>query len=457
MYKNNQQSAENHITVVMMTSMIAGPLLWAANQSLTILLLQLLSLYAFGWIMLGTDYIHRMHRHQSILLLVLFASLTIFLLPLPYDLWAVLPGHYRYDEVIQGISTSIGVQWRAASMAPAETERALWLLLPPVATYIAVIGLPDTHVRRLIHVAIAVAVFQSFLGLIQYGGGVALFNIVDGRYQDMATGTYLNRDHLAGFLEMVFPVLLALMAAKIGHHSRHRGAARMRWRFLASLEGNQSLLYGIAAILVILCIVFTRSRTGIVLTMAGLLLVLLAFSRRLGKVNTYGSYGTLIAVIVILSIEIGLAPILDRFSVDFMQDLRWELYSTTMYGIAEFFPLGSGPGTYSSVYPVFQIPHNDFFINHAHNDYLEWVFEAGLMALVIILATSYLYFKNWGVIWIKGQWDTSRYIQVGAGIGVLLMMLHSFVDFNLHKPVNAIYFAFFLAVFMRPPQQVRNE
>ena len=45
---------------------------------------------------------------------------------------------------------------------------------------------------------------------------------------------------------------------------------------------------------------------------------------------------------------------------------------------------------------------------------------------------------------------------MGKSIGVLLMLLHSFIDFNLHKPANAVYFAFFLAVFMRRNTQEQD-
>ena len=46
-------------------------------------------------------------------------------------------------------------------------------------------------------------------------------------------------------------------------------------------------------------------------------------------------------------------------------------------------------------------------------------------------------------------------MKVGAGIGILLMMLHGLTDFNLHIPANAIYFAFLAAVFFYP--QIDNE
>ena len=91
--------------------------------------------------------------------------------------------------------------------------------------------------------------------------------------------------------------------------------------------------------------------------MIGMLISLFAFSFRLWRNNNYGVYGSVIAIIVILAIEIGLAPVLDRFSVDPMQDLRWEIYSITMRIIGDYFPLGSGMGTFSSIYAGYQPPN----------------------------------------------------------------------------------------------------
>jgi len=191
--------------------------------------------------------------------------------------------------------------------------------------------------------------------------------------------------------------------------------------------------------------------------MIGLLLSLFAFSNRLGRSNVYGAYGTVVAVITVLALEIGLAPVLDRFSVDPMQDLRWEIYAISLQAMGDFFPLGSGMGTFSSIYAAYQTPDLDRFINHAHNDYLQWVLEGGLPVLLLILYALYRFAIHWRSVWIRHDWGGFRFIQVGAGIGAFLVMLHSFLDFSLHKPANAIYFAFLLALFFHSNHQGRAQ
>ena len=70
-----------------------------------------------------------------------------------------------------------------------------------------------------------------------------------------------------------------------------------------------------------------------------------------------------------------------------------------------------------------------------------------VLAAVLILVFFVLYFKRWIKVWKRGDWKTLNFIQVGAGIGLFVMMLHTFVDFNLHIPANQIYFAFLAALF----------
>jgi O-antigen ligase len=197
-------------------------------------------------------------------------------------------------------------------------------------------------------------------------------------------------------------------------------------------------------LLILLGIVFTRSRAGIALAMFGLFLAMFAFARRLGGDNIYGSMGSIVAILLVLAAEVGLLPVLDRFANDPTQDLRWTIFATALDGIGHFFPFGSGAGTFILVYPRFQpIELGHVIVNHVHNDYLEALFEQGLLAVVLILLGVTLYVRQWKTVWTGNTWGLFRFIQVGAGIGILMMLLHSLIDFNLHIPVNAIFLAFF--------------
>jgi O-antigen ligase len=310
---------------------------------------------------------------------------------------------------------------------------------------------------------LGVAVAQALLGLMQFGAGSTNPFCLGNPYcGGSATGTYVNRDHLAGFLEMILPVGLGLLAATVGRRpgaKHYRRSWRERLLFLSTWRAHVAVFYGAASVAILLGLIFTRSRSGVMLAMLGILLVTLAFARRLGGNNVLGAVGTVTAIGLALAVEIGLAPVLQRFALqDPLEDSRWTIYSSVLQGIGSFFPLGSGAGSFPEVYRQFQpLELGRFSINHAHNEYLEWLFEGGLIGACILLLLLVLYLRQWFRVRAHTQWTTFRFAQVGAGIGLLLISLHGLVDFNWHIPANALYTAFLAAVFFHTPDKRLKE
>lgn len=443
--------------------LILAPIFRASNRPLPLLILELLSLATLLLLLFQAHPLKTSHRLPVMAFLLLLATTALYLLPLPVAVWESLPGRESYRQLMQLLALDQAHGAKSISLIGQQTEAALWALLPAFAVFVAVLSQPREAIQKLVYLVIGIAVCQSILGLMQYGGGPdSLLHLGNPYTGSSASGTYANRDHLAGFLEMVFPVVLALLAAHVGQ-GRRAGSHRARWRgriaFLSTFKGHRFALYAIVAVLLILALIFTRSRTGVGLAMLGLLLALFAFARRLGGSNVYGTMGTVVALIAVLALEIGLAPVLDRFSQDPLQDLRWQFASTMAEGIGAFFPVGSGQGTFPSVYPVYQPVDIAVFVNRAHNDYLEWIFDGGLLGLALIATGLLLYLRQWPRLWISEKWQTFRFIQAGAGIGLFLMLLHTLVDFNLHIPANALFFAFLAAVFFREnnEEQVRQR
>ena len=123
------------------------------------------------------------------------------------------------------------------------------------------------------------------------------------------------------------------------------------------------------------------------------------------------------------------------------------------------FSAGQWRGTFEDVLRRFHPA--DFLgvtINRAHNDYLEWLLEFGLAAGVLIVVWLIFYLRQWMRVWKRGEWTPLRFAQAGAGIALLLMMLHTLVDFNLRIPANAVFTALLAAVFFhRPVEEERHS
>jgi O-antigen ligase len=95
------------------------------------------------------------------------------------------------------------------------------------------------------------------------------------------------------------------------------------------------------------------------------------------------------------------------------------------------------------------------FINNAHNDYLELLFEMGAAATFLITAFILLYIYGWVKLWGKA-WNQLHFIQNAAGVGIFILLLHSLTDFNLHTPANMIAFAFLCGLFFRQYTTINN-
>jgi O-antigen ligase len=435
--------------------LIFAPLIWGSIVSLPLLVMELAALVLLAsWFWQPTPAEPSLSWPLRIFLAAFLLLPLAQLLPVPLELWASLPGRAFYAEALQQVGGDLG-EWRAISLIPTATEFSGLALLPPLAVFLVALHLPAQWLLKLVWVFLGIAVAQALLGLIQYGDGTdSPFRFGQALSGISATGTYINRNHLAGLLEMALPLALGLLAVAVGQGPRRHISQRQRgwgrWRArLSAIRLNQAMLFGSAALAILLGLIFTRSRTGVLMAMLGILLCTLLFSTRLGGRNVYGLLGAFTAVGIGLASLIGLAPVLDRFTLqDPIADARWRIVDVTTQAIGQFFPLGSGAGTFEAVMRRFH-PQDlpGVIINYAHNDYLEWLLEAGLGAALLIVAWLAFYVRQWGRVWQRGEWTPFRFAQAGAGIALLLMMVHSLVDFNLRIPANVVFTAFLAAVF----------
>lgn len=439
-----------------------APLYFAGNHPVPLMLLEYLALVlVFFWFkQQGYQTLNSQYR-WFVLVLCLLPLLQLS--PLPLAIWQLLPGYEAYAQGMSSLGASLSHSFRTLSVVPSATHYSGLALLPPVVVFLYTLTLPREKVSVVVHLFVGVVVVEALLGLMQYGGGVeSMLRLPNAPMSADAVGTYANRDHLAGLLEMALPLCIGLIFATIvqkGSVRRHARTIQQKLALMAASHFHKAFLYALVAIVVLLGLIFTRSRTGNFLAMLAIFLSAIAFSARLGGKNAYGLMGILSAVAAFLALEIGMVPVINRFILeDPLADARWLIFQDTIAAAAQFFPLGSGAGTFVHVFPRFQTTaFSGVFVNHAHNDYLEWLLEGGLVALLLIAGYILFYIKNWFLVWRRGPWRTLNFIQVGAGIGIFCMMLHGFVDFNLHIPANQIYFAFLSGLFFYSRQEIEYE
>lgn len=118
--------------------------------------------------------------------------------------------------------------------------------------------------------------------------------------------------------------------------------------------------------------------------------------------------------------------------------------------------IGTGLGSFGSVFPAYQtFPTNQLY-PYAHNDYAQALAETGILGALIILAALILFFRLAFRNLRERLEGEAGWIQLGAAVGVCGLLIHSFVDFNLHIPANAAWFAVCVALSTASAASIRS-
>ena len=442
---------------LLVAMLVFAPLIRGGNRPLPLLILELGALSLLAWVLVRPQAVEQLPRLLLVALGGLFALPWVQLVPLPAGLAGELAGHEAYAGALAALG--LGGGRGSISVVPILTEVAWLALLPPLAVFLVVVGLRGSDVERLVLVFVGMACFQAVLALMQYGAGAeTILRLGMDTSPDSGIGTYPSRNNLAGLLEMALPVALALLAASIFRldrdtrtHSRRHSSWWARFKRSGAAEGhaNRTLIYAAVCLVVLLGLVFSRSRMGIAMGMVGLVLTTLLLARNFGGRFAGNLAGAMTGLGLVLAATVGLAPVFARFAQDPMADGRWAIFEASWQAARDYFPFGSGAGTYVEVIAAYHPAEfgGDVFINHAHNDYLEWLVEGGVAALVLMLFFAVAYLLQWRKVLAVRNWYTLHVMQAGAGVGLLVLILHGLVDYNLRIPANQIYFALLAGVF----------
>ncbi len=288
-------------------------------------------------------------------------------------------------------------------------------------------------------------------GLVGLGALAALYGL--GKYLNVhspaydATGPYVNRNHFAGLLEMLLPLALA---AAVARRSSRLPAEEESWRWwLTRPEAQKTLLGLTAAALMLAALLFSRSRMGLISTLAALLLLggLWVESERSSRRLALVSLGVVLAGSAALAVWIGVDPLVARFTTAGLTDTgRLPIWSDTLRLVGANLWLGTGWGTFARAYPAVQTAHLGGFVIHAHNDYLEHVVELGLPgALWLWAGIAAVYVRALRAL--RAGVEPRRRAWLWGAVGSLTaILLHSLADFNLYIPANALVFSLVLGL-----------
>jgi len=441
--------------------LLFAPLIKGGNRPLPLMALELAAVLLLAYPLMRPVFVQRLSAGFLLGLALLMLLPLLQLLPIPFSVWQALPGRELYAGALAAFGTA--ADSHPLSLLPKATEDAWLALLPPLAVFLATLSLRENALRKCVYLFITMATAQAIYALVQFGGGATTTFRTSLNDIGMGVGTYVNRNHLAGLLAMALPLSLGLLASRIGQageHARYRSRSLLR-RLAGSLNPtriNQTLIFSAVSVVILLGAVFSRSRSGMMLAMLGIFLTAILYGLRIGGRRSTNLVTLLSVIGLALAVEVGLAPVLERFSEEAtLADARWSIFGNSMTALGQFFPFGSGLGTFPEVFRRFQPDDIAYFVNHAHNDYIEYLFEGGVMAAAVVLLFLVAYVRAWPRLLRQQRWGTLSFMQAGAGLGLLSMALHGLTDYNWHIPANAIYFALMAGVFFHRGETPREH
>jgi len=276
------------------------------------------------------------------------------------------------------------------------------------------------------------------LGAIETGFGYYLSNHPDFfpfglteklqlHYAPRWVGTYSSPNNYASLLVMALATTLAL-----GSFSKLAWPVRIILFYLA--------------VMMIVGVTFSGSRGGWIALLAAIV-ALVIMGIRNGTVQWWIPVSGAALLLAVLGFIFSISPIARErlwdadqlfFGGKLANDTRVQLARDSL-SIAHDHPaFGTGPGTFTFVHPRYQGSTFAFKAELVHDDYLNCLDDYGLvgfaLALFFVAAVTLKFFRP---LMVDNRWQDRVLVATGFAAWTALMV-HSFVDFNLHIPANAL-------------------
>ena len=176
-------------------------------------------------------------------------------------------------------------------------------------------------------------------------------------------GPFVNKNNFAGWMCMVAPLSFG-----IGFMSRSINK-RIRYTFFA-------MVMAIAAF-------FTLSRGGMISFLAGTTILALIMTWRASLKKGLIPVLSFVIAFFLYLIYLGVSPIIERFAQSGVSSHeRLSVWSASLSAFRDFSVFGTGLGTFQHVFPMYKPDGIDTFYQHAHNDYIELLFELGIIGIL---------------------------------------------------------------------------
>lgn len=401
-------------------------------------LTQILALLLIGVLLHQRPYV-RQWPVASWLVCLPVLAIVVYLLPWP----AAINQAGEMRRVIAEIQLPIiGDGLQTGALIPQSAERALFWLLPGIAVFWLALQCSLRQKALLAGLVLLWVFVGALFGLAQKAAGLdSMLYFFSNTNRGSAVGLFANNNHYAIAMAASLPLVWAGLV----------------WLFNRRAEKYVHPLWFPAvsgiAIVFILGFMLSGSRAGLLLGMFGCLLMLPAV---IGADRHEGGKHWLFATMAIglfLTAQVGLYFVVLQFDGGALEDIRFPIAEITRQAALAYAPAGTGPGGFWFAFPQFDgFLTGNVIVNHAHNDYLELWLEMRWLALAAGLPLLALFFWQGLRIWLRGKtWKIDELLLARAAwVGLLLLLVHSFVDYPLRTTAISTLAGLFAALLYLP-------
>ena len=351
-------------------------------------------------------------------------------------------------ETIEKISSELGVYIptherlssnRSISIYTFATQSELLKYLTYLSIFYIIINNFKDRItlERLTTIIILMGFLLAVFGLVQhFSWNGKIYWLKELKHGGAPFGPFVNRNHFAGYMEMVIPLALGSLVARTLHIDFPHKGLSPKDKVLAFFGRETAiviLLYS-AVVIMMFSLFFSISRGGILSLLVGIIIfaVLMPKKRRLTPI-----FAILGVIFVIGALqEFVVKRFLEISDVGFSH--RYDFWKDSV-GIIKDFPIfGTGLGDFPWVFTRYQSLRPEAFVRHAHNDYIEFMVDMGLLGLFAVIAACVLYFLYVTAVLNRRKSTYTRAMVCGGIASLGAVLTHSAVDFNLHISSNAL-------------------
>jgi len=363
-------------------------------------------------------------------------------------------------QVKSGLLLGLGLDESQLSKMPLTfyvnaTAHDLRLVLAVVTVFVVAVNTYTNiaSIKRLLGVISAVGGFVALVAILQFMTQTDKIYWMFEMPHDLAdAGPFVNHSHFAQFMNLSIGAGIALVFVRLreltnGCHM-DRGAI---WDHIRSSQGKAVWLPAASAIAGAVSVFVCLSRGGIISMIAAAAFVTVI----IGISSKQQGRGQVIAIMVLAAfacvLYIGFDAVYERMAtlhdLDNAESGRMEILKDLTVAWGRFPLFGTGLGTHSVVYPMFNTSTIAALAGHAENEYAQVLEEMGVSGFLCLLVFSVLVWKGF-VSSLKHKESPIHAAVYGLAYGLLAIMIHSFSDFGQHMPANSILTAIFCALLL---------